>query len=70
SEYEKLLIDGYGDRYPKMRAIYNDPKVYSAIKGMDVQTIDHMIIIIFILFGNIIYFLMKRQEKKLAQTGM
>jgi hypothetical protein len=70
SEYEQLLLDGYGDTHPKMKAIYNDPKVYSAIKGMDVQTIDHMIIIAFILFGNIIYFIMKKQERDEEHAGM
>ena len=36
----------------------------SAMAGMDVQSIVHMIIIVFIIFGNAMYFLMKKQEKE------
>jgi hypothetical protein len=48
SEYEELLLQ----RYPRTRQAYDNPAVFSARKGMDVQTIDHAIIILFILIGN------------------
>lgn len=56
SEYERLLLDAY----PEIEAAYSDPTVYSAIKGMDVQTIDHLIIIVFIILGNIAYLSQRR----------
>ena len=52
SEYEWLIMDGY----PYMKPIYGRAGLYTAIKGMDAQTIDHTIILIFILIGNIAYF--------------
>jgi hypothetical protein len=62
SEYEKLLVD----KYDFARELYETPeiKVSSAMAGMDVQSIVHMIIIVFIIFGNAMYFLMKKQEKE------
>jgi hypothetical protein len=62
SEYEKLVRDGY----PSIRAIYERPeeKKISAAAGMDVQSIVHVIIIAFIIFGNVIYFLMMKQGGK------
>jgi hypothetical protein len=61
SEYEKLLVD----KYDFARDLYEEPEVKarSAMAGMDVQSIVHMIIIVFIIFGNAMYFLMKKQEK-------
>jgi hypothetical protein len=62
SEYEKLVRDGY----PQIRAIYERPeeRKVSATTGMDVQSIVHVIIIAFIVFGNVIYFMMMRQGGK------
>ncbi|MGD9403233.1 MAG: hypothetical protein PVF95_13325 [bacterium] len=62
SEYEKLLVD----KYDFARELYETPevKVSSAMAGMDVQSIVHLIIIVFIIFGNAMYFLMKKQEKE------
>jgi len=62
SEYEKLLVD----KYDFARELYEEPdvKARSAMAGMDVQSIVHMIIIFFIIFGNAMYFLMKKQEKE------
>jgi len=62
SEYESLLLDAYPQLIPR----YERPGVYTAMKGMDAQTVDHAIIMIFILFGNTIYFLMRRQERRQA----
>lgn len=61
SEYEKLLVD----KYDFARELYEEPdiKARSAMAGMDVQSIVHLIIIVFIIFGNAMYFLMKKQEK-------
>ncbi|MBD3337028.1 MAG: hypothetical protein GF355_16055 [Candidatus Eisenbacteria bacterium] len=65
SEYEQLLLDAYAGDNPRLQRIYDDPKVYTAIKGMDVQTIDHMIIIAFILFGNVIFYISREREKRM-----
>lgn len=62
SEYEKLVKDGY----PRIGAVYERPEEMkvSATTGMDVQSIVHVIIIAFIIFGNVIYFMMMRQGGK------
>jgi hypothetical protein len=62
SEYEKLVRDGY----PALAAVYDRPeeKKISATTGMDVQSIVHVIIIAFIIFGNVIYFAMMKQGGK------
>jgi len=52
SEYERLLLDGY----PWTERIYDRAGIYTAMKGMDAQTIDHSIILVFILIGNIAFF--------------
>ncbi len=64
SEYERLLLD----HYPEFRSTYTRPGAYTAMKGMDAQTVDHAIIMVFILFGNAVYFLIRRRDKKLAQA--
>jgi len=64
SEYERLLVDGYPDLAP----IYGRAGEYTAMKGMDAQTVDHAIIMVFILFGNLIYFLIRRRDRKLEQA--
>lgn len=38
----------------------------SATKGMDAQSIAHLVIIIFIIIGNIGYFVSKKNEKKIS----
>lgn len=60
SEYEKLLTD----RYPEARALYQEPDEMkrSAMVGMDVQSIVHMIIIAFIVFGNAMYFATRKSR--------
>jgi hypothetical protein len=60
SEYERLLTQGY-EADAKIASIYSDPTVYTATKGMDAQTIDHSIIIIFIVLGNAAYFMAKKR---------
>jgi hypothetical protein len=53
SEYERLLLDAY----PQVKPVYDDPMIFNAMRGMDVQTIIHAIIIVFIIIGNVAYFL-------------
>jgi hypothetical protein len=60
SEYERLLTKAYGDTDQRISRVYTDPKIYTATKAMDVQTIDHTIIIIFIIIGNVSFFLSRR----------
>jgi len=62
SEYEKLVKDGY----PSVRQIYERPeeKKASATTGMDVQSIVHVIIIAFIVFGNVIFFATRKEGSK------
>jgi hypothetical protein len=60
SEYERLLIDGY----PRLEGLYHRAGVYTAMKGMDAQTVDHAIIMLFILFGNAIFFLILRRDRR------
>ncbi|MFN8548580.1 MAG: hypothetical protein U0527_11625 [Candidatus Eisenbacteria bacterium] len=59
SEYEKLLKEGY----PVTQKAYSNPMLQTASKGMDVQTIDHLVIIGFIVIGNVAYFASRRQKK-------
>ncbi len=51
SEYEKLLID----HYPDARATYDRAGLYTAIKGMDAQTVIHTVILVFIILGNVAF---------------
>ncbi len=52
SEYEELVERGYPDLAGMSR---------TATMGMDVQSIVHLVIIFFILFGNIIFIITKRE---------
>jgi hypothetical protein len=62
SEYEKLVKDHYAE----MRVTYENPKEkkISATTGMDVQSIVHVIIIAFIIFGNVMYFATRKEGGK------
>jgi hypothetical protein len=62
SEYEKLLTRGY----PATAPIYARPGLYTAIKGMDAQTIDHSIILLFIILGNLAFFLGRMNNRRKA----
>ena len=61
SEYEKLLTDAY----PEARERYGDPEEIkrAAMTGMDVQSIVHLIIIAFIIFGNVVYFMTRKGQR-------
>jgi hypothetical protein len=54
SEYEELIRSNH----EWAREVYSDPEemLQSATTGMDVQSIIHVIIIAFIIFGNVMYF--------------
>jgi hypothetical protein len=60
SEYEHLLVR----RYPQLGPLYRRSGVYNALKGMDAQTVDHAIIMVFIIFGNTVHFLVRRRERR------
>ncbi len=64
SEYEHLLVGAY----PELLPIYMRAGEYTAMKGMDAQTVDHAIIMLFILFGNAIYFMIRRRDRKLDEA--
>ncbi len=61
AEYEELVKR----KYPEIAAIYERPeeKVISATTGMDVQSIIHVIIIAFIIFGNVMFFASKKKGR-------
>jgi hypothetical protein len=60
SEYEKLLTD----QYPLAKETYEHPDEAkrAAMMGMDVQSIVHLIIIAFIIFGNAMYFMTRKAK--------
>lgn len=60
SEYEKMMQDGY----PETRKAYSNPLLQTASKGMDAQTIDHLIVIAFIVIGNVAYFASRRGKAR------
>lgn len=60
SEYEEMVKNGY----PETRRAYSNPLLQTASKGMDAQTIDHLIIIVFIVIGNVAYFTSLRKKAR------
>ncbi len=50
AEYESLLIQGYAEAYGK------DTERFAAIRRMGPQTLAHLVIILFLVVGNIAYF--------------
>jgi hypothetical protein len=62
SEYEELVKR----KYPEIRATYEKPEemVISATTGMDVQSIIHVIIIAFIVFGNVMFFAARKRGRR------
>ncbi|MCH2694282.1 MAG: hypothetical protein MK025_06145 [Acidobacteriia bacterium] len=56
AEYESLLITTYPKTYSK------DPQVFAGIRRMGPQTLAHLVIIFFIVIGNIAYFVTKRKN--------
>jgi hypothetical protein len=51
AEYEKLLKE----KYPQLDRYYSETRFFTAIKGMDGQTVVHIVILALIALGNIAY---------------
>jgi hypothetical protein len=62
AEYEELVKRNY----PEIAATYRKPEemVISATTGMDVQSIIHVIIIAFIIFGNVMFFASSKKGRR------
>jgi hypothetical protein len=56
AEYEKLIRA----RYPEMARFYTTTHDFTATKGMDGQTVMHLIVLLFILLGNSAFLLSRR----------
>jgi hypothetical protein len=56
AEYEKLIRA----RYPEMARFYTSTHDFTATKGMDGQTVMHLIVLLFILLGNSAFLLSRR----------
>lgn len=56
AEYEQLIAK----RYPALGEFYGSTRVFTATKGMDAQTGIHLVIILFVLVGNVAFFLSRR----------
>lgn len=59
SEYESLVMS----HYPATKEIYGRAGLYTAVKGMDAQTIIHTLILAFIILGNVAYFSSRRSAQ-------
>jgi hypothetical protein len=57
SEYESLVIAKYGGENP-------DPKYMEAQRRMGPQLVAHVLMVVLIIAGNIIYFVERRKEKQ------
>ena len=57
AEYEKLL----GQAHPELGQFYRSTRGFTATKGMDAQTVIHIVIIIFIFIGNVAYMRTKKK---------
>ena len=57
AEYEKLVIDKYGGPNP-------DPKYLDGLRRMGPQLVAHLLIILFVIVANILYFADKRQAAR------
>jgi hypothetical protein len=51
AEYEKLLRASH----PEMASFYTKTRAFTATKGMDGQTVMHLIVLLFILLGNLAF---------------
>ena len=63
SEYEKLLVD----HYPGLAPLYARAP-YTATKGMDAQNLAHIVIIGFIVLGNV-FFIAERRRRASPGAG-
>ncbi len=62
AEYEKLLAG----KHPELQRFYRSTRGFTATKGMDGQTVIHIVIIFFILIGNIAYLRQRAAQRKAA----
>jgi hypothetical protein len=60
AEYEQLLAK----RYPNLGEFYRTTRLFTATKGMDAQTGIHLVIILFILIGNVAFLLYRLRESR------
>jgi hypothetical protein len=58
AEYEKLLAASHAE----LAQFYKTTRGFTATKGMDAQTVIHVVIILFILIGNIAYMTTRRKR--------
>jgi hypothetical protein len=54
AEYETLLMEGFPERFP-------DFEPFIAVKWMAAQTFTHVVIMLFIIIGNVAYFVLRRR---------
>lgn len=59
AEYEKLVLDKYG------RKDENEEKYQEGLRRMGPQLVAHILMILLIIAGNVVYFVGKRREKRL-----
>jgi hypothetical protein len=62
AEYEKLLMA----KYPQLDSYYRGTKYFTATKGMDGQTVVHVLILILIVLGNIAHLVLRPGRRETA----
>ncbi len=62
AEYEKLLRE----KYPQLDRYYRETKYFTATKGMDGQTVVHVVILILIVLGNVAYLVLRPGRREAA----
>jgi hypothetical protein len=62
AEYEKLLMA----KYPQLDSYYRSTKYFTATKGMDGQTVVHVLILILIVLGNIAHLVLRPGRREAA----
>jgi hypothetical protein len=60
AEYEKLVAA----KHPQLGEFYRSTLLFTATKGMDGQTVIHIVIILFILVGNLAYIARRAAQQK------
>jgi hypothetical protein len=60
AEYEQLLMK----RYPPLGEFYESTRGFTAIKGMDAQTGIHLVIILFVVVGNVAFFMHRLRQPR------
>ena len=59
AEYEKLLAG----KHPELAQFYSSTRGFTATKGMDGQTVIHIVIILFIFIGNLAYIRTRKKAR-------